>query len=327
MKGGRGVAGFMISSCHSSNLLTTGRRTPKYAQQLRGGSYVSKGSRHRRCLSILPVAPILLSLAIMARVQSATDVPTRPNDSGAIAAPSEHSNSETSEHASGGPEARVHGDSERGERGEGTEAEVHGHGGDGEEDGTQFARDETYDGARAGARLILSYDAAADAFIVIGTVENTNGSTLRAARVEVHLSNGIELGPTSPIDLAPGRVPDVSWDVNGESSCRGTHNRKLDDDGEHRTSRLPCDAEIVYPEIARDTTLAQRSGSSRSTPYCICGYTELFDCDFRSNGGFISRIFSRVEQFPTRERVTVEGFCVTITVLPSQAENVICPVS
>ena len=41
----------------------------------------------------------------------------------------------------------------------------------GEESGTQFALDDTFDEVRAGARLVLSYDSTANAFK--GTVENT----------------------------------------------------------------------------------------------------------------------------------------------------------
>ena len=50
---------------------------------------------------------------------------------------------------------------------------------------------------RAGARLVLRYDAATQTFV--GTVENTTSVTLSQVRVEVHLSNGVELGP----DYAP----------------------------------------------------------------------------------------------------------------------------
>jgi len=52
---------------------------------------------------------------------------------------------------------------------------------------------------RNGARLVLSYDCTARAFT--GTVENTAERTLRDVWVEVHLSNGAELGPTIPINL------------------------------------------------------------------------------------------------------------------------------
>ena len=102
--------------------------------------------------------------------------------------------SESGEHAEG---------SESGEHDDGEES-----GEDGEESGTQYAPDETFDEARAGARLVLSYDSASNAFT--GTVENTTGDTLRRVRVEVHLSNGIELGPTTPVDLAPGQMTEVT---------------------------------------------------------------------------------------------------------------------
>ena len=108
----------------------------------------------------------------------------------------------------GGESAGEHGGSaESGEHGGNGESGEHaGEGesdGDNEEAGTQFGLNESFDEVRAGARLALSYDAAVNAFT--GTVENTTGATLRRVRVEVHLSNGTELGPTTPVDLAPGQ--------------------------------------------------------------------------------------------------------------------------
>ena len=113
--------------------------------------------------------------------------------------------SESGEH-DGGESAGEHGGSaESGEHdGEG-EGESDG---DGEESGTQFGLNDTFDEVRAGARLKLSYDSAANAFT--GTVENTTGATLRRVRVEVHLSNGTELGPTTPVDLAPGEMAAIT---------------------------------------------------------------------------------------------------------------------
>ena len=73
---------------------------------------------------------------------------------------------------------------------------------------------DTFDDVRAGARLILTYDSAANAFT--GTVENTTDATLTRVRVEVHLSNGIELGPTTPIDLAPGQVHDIDLPASSQ---------------------------------------------------------------------------------------------------------------
>ena len=105
-----------------------------------------------------------------------------------------------------------------GEHGSGSESSEHGNGSEasegGEESGTQFALGETFDQIRAGARLILSYDSSANAFT--GTVENTTRDTLNRVRVEVHLSNGIELGPTTPIDLAPGQTADITLPASSD---------------------------------------------------------------------------------------------------------------
>ena len=98
------------------------------------------------------------------------------------------------------------------EPGEGSSSEA---GGLGEEDGSQFSLTETFDSVRAGARLVLAYDAEANAFN--GTVENTTGAILNKVRVEVHLSNGSELGPTTPVDLAPGQKVDVTLPATGQS--------------------------------------------------------------------------------------------------------------
>ena len=76
-----------------------------------------------------------------------------------------------------------------------------------EESNTELALNETYDRVRNGARLILAYEAQSNAFK--GTVENTTNETLKQVRVEVHLSNGKELGPTPSTDLAPGEKIDV----------------------------------------------------------------------------------------------------------------------
>lgn len=74
----------------------------------------------------------------------------------------------------------------------------------GEESGAQYQLDETYDEVRAGAHLVLSYSADANNFS--GTVENTTREVLEAVRVEVHLSNGTELGPSTATDMLPGEI-------------------------------------------------------------------------------------------------------------------------
>jgi uncharacterized protein YceK len=80
-------------------------------------------------------------------------------------------------------------------------------GGEGEESNAELALNEQYDKVRNGARLILTYDAQSNSFK--GTVENTTDETLKQVRVEVHLSNGVELGPTTPGDLAPGEQREI----------------------------------------------------------------------------------------------------------------------
>ena len=77
-----------------------------------------------------------------------------------------------------------------------------GENGEGEENGTQFGLSDIYDVVRNGAHLILAYDAENNIFK--GTVENIGDEVLKKVRVEVHLSNGIQLGPTTPVDLKPG---------------------------------------------------------------------------------------------------------------------------
>ncbi|MCY4019290.1 MAG: hypothetical protein OXG39_07765 [Chloroflexi bacterium] len=78
-----------------------------------------------------------------------------------------------------------------------------------------LAPDQTYDVTRNGLRLVLSYDAPNNQFI--GTVENTTNSTLTRVRVEIHLSNGLELGPTAPADLAAGQVLDIVLDAGAQA--------------------------------------------------------------------------------------------------------------
>ena len=125
-----------------------------------------------------------------------------------------------------GPGPQPHSAGQGGEGGgsEGTGGEGHGPGGEGsgsegsgsesgsetggsgseEGSGANLSPDETFDAVRGGARLILNYDPISNAFT--GTVENTTGNTLNRVRIEVHLSNGTELGPTIPVDMAPGQV-------------------------------------------------------------------------------------------------------------------------
>jgi len=94
------------------------------------------------------------------------------------------------------------------------------HGEEGEESGTELALNERYDKVRKGAHLIISYDAQRNSFV--GTVENTTDKTLERVRVEVHLSNGRELGPTTPVDLGPGEKRAVELEATSRDFSRWT---------------------------------------------------------------------------------------------------------
>ncbi len=105
-------------------------------------------------------------------------------------------------------------DSDRSTATRGEHARDRGSDEEGEESGTELALNESYDEVRNGARLILAYDAQSNSFN--GTVENTTDKTLKRVRVEVHLSNGKELGPTTPADLDPGERRAVKLKATNE---------------------------------------------------------------------------------------------------------------
>jgi len=117
------------------------------------------------------------------------------------------------------------------------ERDAHGEG-EGEESGTQLGIDDVYDVERKGTHLVLKYDLDANAFT--GTVENVSNEILERVRVEVHLSNGTELGPTTQVDLKPGEQREISlaagpddfegWSTHAEVGS-GEHNHE--GEGEH----------------------------------------------------------------------------------------------
>ncbi len=92
-------------------------------------------------------------------------------------------------------------------------------GGSDEESSVRYGLNDKYDNVRNGARLVISYDAATDAFT--GTVTNTTNGILTQVRVEVHLYNGTvtvdELGPTPNVDLQPGASHAITLPVGGQS--------------------------------------------------------------------------------------------------------------
>jgi len=108
--------------------------------------------------------------------------------------------------------------------------------GEGEEEGTTLGRDDIYDTERKGTHLVLKYDSEAKAFT--GTVENVSDEILDRVRVEVHLSNGTELGPTTQVDLRPGEQREVSLavesdDFDGWSTHAEVGDSEHSHEGEH----------------------------------------------------------------------------------------------
>ena len=88
---------------------------------------------------------------------------------------------------------------------------------------------------------MLGYDQ--DKGLFVGTVENTTDKKIEAVRVEVHLSNGKELGPTPRADLQPGEKRPVmlkaestnfdKWTAHPEVGS-GEHGHGGEGKGEHR---------------------------------------------------------------------------------------------
>ena len=105
-----------------------------------------------------------------------------------------------------------------------------------EDSSIQYTTSQPLDEVRRGVRLQLRYDSIAVAFT--GTVTNISEIALRQVRVEVHLSDGTELGPTASVDLAPSEHAPVrlsaarnvfeTWTGHAEVG-RGEHA-----EGEHR---------------------------------------------------------------------------------------------
>ncbi len=128
-----------------------------------------------------------------------------------------------------------HESSERGEH-----ARDVGESGEGEEDGTQIGINDSYEGVRSGVHMTLAYDAEKDGFV--GVVKNTTEKVVSQVRVEVHLSNGVELGPTPRADLEPGAVRNIflsaennsfkTWSTHAESGEEEGHGEE-GEGGEH----------------------------------------------------------------------------------------------
>lgn len=116
-----------------------------------------------------------------------------------------------------------------------------------EESVRQLTLDQMYDEVHKGAHLVLAFNK--DAHTFTGTVENVSAKTLDRVRVEVHLSNGAELGPTTQVGLQPGEKRLVllaaessdftSWSIHAEVGS-GEHSHG--DGGGHSHSHEGEDA-------------------------------------------------------------------------------------
>jgi hypothetical protein len=102
--------------------------------------------------------------------------------------------------------------------------------GEGEESGKMMAIDEVYDEVRKGTHLVLVFDIEASEFA--GTVENVSDQILDRVKVEVHLSNGTVLGPTTQVDLKPGEIREINLNA-GENSFQTWSTHAEVGSGEH----------------------------------------------------------------------------------------------
>lgn len=167
-------------------------------------SATGKEQRMRNNRRFLAVSGFVMPLVVILALGCSPSTQSREPASSAGAEHTEILRGEGSgEHSEGGERAGEFGESATHEEGPGP----------GEESVQTLALDEVYDTVRRGARLRMVYDPAADSFK--GIVRNTTGQTLCRVRVEVHLSNGTELGPTTPVDLPAGRA------IMGELSAVG----------------------------------------------------------------------------------------------------------
>ena len=180
---------------------------------------------------------MILAAAVLSFGLTACANESREHEEGSGEASHAEAASESSAAESGGEHAMAEAGSESGEGGEHSEAresrgehggehaegdehgegeESHGEGGEeGEESGVYIGVGETWDVVRRGARLVLAFERAPNAFV--GTVTNTTSETLCAVRVEVHLSTGTELGPTERTDVRAGQSTAVRLPTAGEA--------------------------------------------------------------------------------------------------------------
>ena len=83
------------------------------------------------------------------------------------------------------------------------------------ESGTRYSSSDTARETRGGVELVVNYDSTREVFT--GTVRNTTTATVTQVRVEIHLSNGVELGPTPRTNLAAGETKSIELDASGQT--------------------------------------------------------------------------------------------------------------
>ncbi|QDU33620.1 hypothetical protein KS4_16720 [Poriferisphaera corsica] len=132
----------------------------------------------------------------------------------------------------------------------------------GEEGGNRIGKYEKWDRVRNGARLILAYNPSSQSFK--GYVHNTTKQMLPDVRVEVHLSNGTELGPTKRVNLKPGAKLQIElaannqkfawWTTHPEYGIEEGHGSESEESGEHsgmKNDKRPQSASLrpVYNQL------------------------------------------------------------------------------
>ena len=105
-----------------------------------------------------------------------------------------------------------------------------GTGGESGESGTRYGPADEAREVRGGVELVMRFEQGAERFA--GTVRNTTSQMVRDVRVEIHLSSGVELGPTPRVDLGAGETRDVElnarvqafdwWTVHVEPGSGGS---------------------------------------------------------------------------------------------------------
>lgn len=80
---------------------------------------------------------------------------------------------------------------------------------------TRWNPNEPATDSRSGVDLVIACEASNQRFR--GTVTNTTSATVTDVRVEIHLSDGTELGPTPRVSLAAGESKPVTLGASGHN--------------------------------------------------------------------------------------------------------------